>query len=120
MSFWPISLEKRSPTNIQIQSFVFFFIFNNLVIAALSISHYSITVNVHHICKKKLTPTFTGYFVLFILCIIEYNSYPISKQLMTALVLLAIINYFTFVNNILSIMRSTLHIDVFGTHFKKE
>lgn len=91
-----------------------------VVIAALAISHYSITVNIHHICKKRLSWTFSGHFVLLLLCWLCYCNVRVSFSVMAVLVILAFVNYFTFVNNVLSVMRETLHIDVFGTKFKEE
>ena len=98
----------------------FWLLFNLVVIGALSISHYSITVNVHHICKKKLSCTFTGYFVLCILCWLSYFRLPITNSTMIALTILAFLNYFTFITSVLSTLSETLHIDVFGTKFKTD
>ena len=62
----------------------------HIVIAALCFSQYSITVNVSHLCKKKLTWDFGGQVVVLVLALLVAVGVPVDWRLLGGLVAIEI------------------------------
>lgn len=92
----------------------------HVVIAALCFSQYSITVNVSHLCKKKLTWDFGGQVVLLLLALLVAVGVPVDWRLMGVLVGAEFALYFGFIRRILTTISRALRIGVFAVKFASD
>ena len=90
------------------------------MIAALCFSQYSITVNVSHLCKKKLTWDFGGQVVLLLLALLVAVGVPVDWRLMGVLVGAEFALYFGFIRRILTTISRALRIGVFAVKFASD
>ena len=93
---------------------------SGVVITALCISHYSITVNIHHICKKQLSCNFYGHILLLLLCVLLACRVEVTPLIMGSFVVAEVAMYGSFVYHVLSTMSETLRIGVFDTKFRTD
>ncbi|OAO12842.1 CDP-ethanolamine phosphotransferase [Blastocystis sp. ATCC 50177/Nand II] len=91
-----------------------------LFITALCISHYSITVNIHHICKKRLNCDFVGHVLLLLLCVLLACHIEVTPAIMAGILVAEVILYGIFIYHVLSTMSATLRIGVFDTKFRTD
>lgn len=92
----------------------------HVVIAALCFSQYSITVNVSHLCKKRLTWDFSGQVVLLLLALLVAVGVPVDWRLMGVLVAIEFAVYFEFIWRILTTISRALRVGVFAVKFASD
>ena len=70
------------------------------MIVALSFSHYSILVNVNHLCTRRMTWEFQGHAVMLLLYVLLRSGVPIHRFMMTSFAFVEGVVYGAFIWNV--------------------